>query len=298
MIKTPTVFVLGAGASVPYGYPTGVQLRAQVLQDLVGSPDINNCLSGVGHKNVMQFAEALEKSRETSVDAFLEYRREFERAGKLAMAYELLRREDERKLFSKGPISGDWLTYLLSAMKGPFDSFGDNSVSFITFNYDRVLEHALFNAVKHRYGKPDEDCAAVLKKIPIVHVHGSLGPLPWQESGGLPYGKVPLPPGEVKPAADRIKIVYEGAEQDPEFNEARKLITTADRIYFLGFGYNKDNVERLHLGECKEGARIYGSALGFSDRELKNASRLLDVQIGLGKNPTVLATDSSAIFSR
>jgi len=287
MIATPTVFVLGAGASVPYGYPTGARLRTWVLQGLRGKryEPLSDWLDSEDLGDVrIRCAEALERSAQKSVDAFLETRGEFARVGKLAMAFLVMAREDEGNLFSEKEIVGDWLTYLRSAMKGPFDSFGDNAVSFITFNYDRVLEHFLFNAVKNSYGKSDEDCAAVLENIPIVHVHGSLGPLPWQEDGGRPYGG-PMRPLEVKLAADRIKIVCEGAEEDPEFNEARTLIREADRIYFLGFGYNKDNVERLHLGECKEGARIYGSALGFSDRELKDASRLLDVQIGLGKNP-------------
>ena len=31
MIDTPTRFILGAGASFPYGYPTGAELRAQIV---------------------------------------------------------------------------------------------------------------------------------------------------------------------------------------------------------------------------------------------------------------------------
>lgn len=33
MINTPTVFILGAGASVPYGYPTGASLRASIIRN-------------------------------------------------------------------------------------------------------------------------------------------------------------------------------------------------------------------------------------------------------------------------
>ncbi|MCX5673459.1 MAG: hypothetical protein NTX87_00480 [Planctomycetota bacterium] len=289
MIATPTVFVLGAGASKPYGYPTGAELRTEVLRGLGGKIEkyapLCNCLDKDFPREVRsQFAEALVKSKHKSVDVFLETRREFERVGKLAMAYVVMCREDEGNLFSEEEIPGDWLTYLLDYMTGPFDAFGDNAVSFITFNYDRVLEHVLFNTLQHRYEEPDVECAAVLRKIPIVHVHGSLGPLPWQKSGGRPYR--PLPEvWEVGNAANRIKIVCESAEEDPEFNKARTLIREAQRIYFLGFGYNKDNVERLRLAGCKEGARIYGTAIGFSDRERKDIWRLLEAQIGLTKNP-------------
>ena len=289
MIATPTVFVLGAGASEPYGYPTGAELRTEVLRGLGGQIEkyapLCEWLDKEGLREArLRCAEALVKCTPKSVDAFLETRREFELVGKLAMAYVVMCREDEGNLFSEEEIPGDWLRYLLSYMSGPFDSFGDNAVSFITFNYDRVLEHVLFNEVKYRYGKRDVECAAVLRKIPIVHVHGSLGPLPWQEGGGRPYH--PLPQAwEAEPAADRIKIVCESAEEDPGFNKARTWIREAQRIYFLGFGYNKDNVERLHLGECKEGAWIYGTAIGFSDREHKDICVSLNAQIGPTKNP-------------
>ena len=286
MIETPTVFVLGAGASEPYRYPTGVQLRTRVLQALRGKGylPLSDWLDreGLGDAR-LRCAEAFERSSQKSLDAFLEHRKEFEKVGKLAMAYLVMRCEDDGSLFSEEVIPGDWLTYLLSAMSGPFDSFGDNAVSFITFNYDRILEHFLFNAVQNNYGKSDAECAAVLKQIPIVHVHGCLGPLPWQEVGGRPY----VPPGkleDVRLAADRTKIVHEGAEEDPEFNEARALIRKAERIYFLGFGYNKDNVARLHLGECKESAQIHGTALNLSKLELSDATMLLRFNIGLAKS--------------
>jgi len=289
MIATPTVFVLGAGASEPYGYPTGAELRTEVLRGLGGQIEkyapLCEWLDKEGLREArLRCAEALVKCTPKSVDAFLETRREFELVGKLAMAYVVMCREDEGNLFSEEEIPGDWLRYLLSYMSGPFDSFGDNAVSFITFNYDRVLEHVLFNTVKHRYGKPDVECATVLRKIPIVHVHGSLGPLPWQESDGRPYHP-PRQTQEVGAAADRIKIVCESAEEDLEFNEARTLIREAQRIYFLGFGYNRNNVERLHLGECKEGAWIYGTANGSSDREQEDVCALLNTQIDPAKDP-------------
>ena len=34
MIETPTLFVLGAGASKPYGYPTGPELRSEIVPTL------------------------------------------------------------------------------------------------------------------------------------------------------------------------------------------------------------------------------------------------------------------------
>ena len=35
MITTPTLFILGAGASKPYGYPTGRELRTNIVKDCI-----------------------------------------------------------------------------------------------------------------------------------------------------------------------------------------------------------------------------------------------------------------------
>ena len=36
MITTPTVLILGAGASINYGFPSGLQLKAEICRDLKG----------------------------------------------------------------------------------------------------------------------------------------------------------------------------------------------------------------------------------------------------------------------
>ena len=45
MIKTKTVFILGAGASCPYGFPLGTELRQEICQYY--SADISNYLNGL-----------------------------------------------------------------------------------------------------------------------------------------------------------------------------------------------------------------------------------------------------------
>jgi len=37
MIDTPTLFILGAGASKPYGYPTGAELRTDIVKQFVNT---------------------------------------------------------------------------------------------------------------------------------------------------------------------------------------------------------------------------------------------------------------------
>jgi hypothetical protein len=118
------------------------------------------------------------------------------------------------------------------------------------------LEHFLFSALKHSYNKTDAQVAEMMQFIPIIHVHGSLGPLPWQEAGGIDYyplfgrhddayqiGK------RVKVASENIVIVSEAEPKSKEFAIAINCIKEAQRIYFLGFGYYRANLERLGLSQ-------------------------------------------------
>jgi hypothetical protein len=139
-------------------------------------------------------------------------------------------------------------------MNCPFERFGKNAVAFITFNYDRLLEYYLFTCLKNSYGRSIEACAEQLNQIPIVHLHGDLGALPWQKvEASREYGAI-VSVEEIKVAASRIKIIHEDtADRDKEFGRAKEELGKATRIYFLGFGYNPTNMARLGVVDIREG---------------------------------------------
>lgn len=144
MISKPTVFILGAGASKPYGYPLGWELRERIL----ALPDDCELFPKLDHapNEFIQFKKALAESPAESIDAFLEHRDEFTRIGKHAIAAELLKCEQRERLYDPGN-EDDWYRYLFNRMTAGvrFDHFLQNEVSFVTFNYDRSLEEYLFN---------------------------------------------------------------------------------------------------------------------------------------------------------
>jgi len=244
MITEKTVFVLGAGASAPYGYPTGYELKNQVL-DFLKTESNNLVRFGYEQELIQNFRDSLFFSATSSVDAFLEHRYdEFLEIGKLSIARVLTKYEIERTLFKKN----NWYQYLFGLMNAPFDKFGSNKVSFITFNYDRSLEHFFITAIKNKYGIGEEECAEKLKAIPIIHVYGLLDYLPWQKSDGREYkNKYSGDFETMRKTGSNIKIIHEkeDIERDPEFNRAHSLIEDAKKIYFLGFGYDSTNIKRL-----------------------------------------------------
>ena len=231
MIKSPTVFILGAGASVPFGFPVGCDLRDDIVKKL---SDTTTTLfvvlraAGFDDSQITRFREALQKSGQPSVDVFLEQRSEFTPIGKVAIAASLIPYEDEAKLWGGAQ---NWYEHVWKHL-GPslMDDVAQSQLSVITFNYDRSLEHFLYSALRNSFNIGTEDAARYLREvIRVVHVHGKLGELPFARA--RPDVTRAYQPGDrsnlaaaAVAAAKTIKIVHEGTREDPEFVQARQLL--------------------------------------------------------------------------
>jgi len=205
------------------------------------------------------------------------------------MSCALIPYENESRLVSRDK-QANWYEYLFNKMDTGWDKFGENKLSIVTFNYDRSLEHFLFKALRHSYGKGEEDTATILRNIPIIHVYGQLGQLPYLAGTGRPYSQ-DVSPEVVAQCVSEIRIVHESAD-DATFSAAHGLLTSAQKICFLGFGYHFDNLQRLRLDRLPEQTIIFGSALGFGAAELQAVSKFFrqtcNRTANLGDNGDVL----------
>ena len=236
MITEKTVLILGAGASMGFHYPSGPQLK-QLIRNMLGNKSRSEYRTlhqlVPEAEKIQTFVKALSKSGRTSIDAFLENRRDLMQIGKYAIAIALLKKEVETSLFAtENEITKEknWYDYLFGRMNGSFDEFANNKIAFVTFNYDRSLEHYLFESLKNSYGKTDEEVTAVLKKIPIIHVHGQLGNLLWQGANGRAY-KSTTHAGDAINAAEgatrRVKVTVVGSLADS--TRCRTVVTRIRR---------------------------------------------------------------------
>ena len=273
MIKTRTVLILGAGASQPYGFPVGYELFAMICNGKFGLPDDDRRVKLIAQQTT-SFQEELKRSGQTSVDAFLERRDDLVPVGKYLIAATLIPFESEGTLFET-PLKGlgqRWYRHLFGALNAPPGEFGNNALSVITFNYDRSLEHFLATALSKNYqaGRVGEE----LRKIPIIHVHGSLG-----EYG---HGRMYSPRlVAVSEATTSIRIVHEAVELQP----AHQLLSQAEQVIFLGFGYGEKNIERLQLDQhVLQSVPIRGSAKGMTDIEKRNAESAIGRQVSFDNN--------------
>jgi hypothetical protein len=326
MIKVPTVLVLGAGASVPFGFPSGQRLVDIIayylrntgcittnrtfypgMMETSFEEYINEIVKILKIKfqeeKIISFAEHL--IGEESIDAFLEHQTdEFLQIGKAAIAATLLPFETKdaldfsfmiKRLESSSPdpfksekrnvIENNWYQVLWQALNASFEKFQDNKIHIITFNYDRSLEQYLYTQLKRRY--PDKNDKEYASKIcPIVHIHGSLGPLPWQldsdesKQKAVPYEAMmkkshgPETAHIIKDqkskwldiAREKITVIHESQEDTDELKQAREwILHSCKRLYFLGFGYHPTNIERLKIkSNCNVNMEVRGTAYHLS----------------------------------
>ncbi len=251
MLTHPTVFVLGAGASEPYGFPTGPQLLRNLLLTLHRADrgayvSAFECLLHLGYseEKIAQFRDALAASGRTSVDAFLEHRPEFMDIGKVAMAAELIPCEKHNRLFGVDVAANEhWYQVLFNKLSTDFDHWGKNDVAFLTFNYDRSLEYYLITAIRNAYGKSFAEAVKIVEALRFIHLYGDLGQLTEEDAARWRVNDT-LNPVVAAAAAKRIHIIH-SATGDEKFAVARHFINRARVICFIGFSFHPVNVGRL-----------------------------------------------------
>jgi hypothetical protein len=302
MTEKRTVFILGAGASCPYGFPTARDLRRQILS---GFEDrYLNYLGGAGEqigaerraagypslRDAKRFLERFDRSGNESIDLFLSRNPQFEEVGKMAICLSILYAEKESSFRERvTKPEQDWYFHLYNTLtrqamqKEGYRLFGENPTAFVTFNYDRSLEHFLFESLLHSFEGIDEKKAKEqLDRTPIIHVYGRPGPLPWEQDDDqrvLPYGSDidDFAVRNLRGIIANIHIVHE-EKTNPELDKAHEEISRAERLFFLGFGYAEENLKSLGFpGALRPAHRIYGTALGWMPKEVEQIrNRLAD----------------------
>ena len=279
MIKTETAFVLGAGASAEYGFPLGWGLVQEICRIARSE--------GTENENAGYFADKLSKSGKLSIDAFLEHRPDLIDLGKSFIAKALIPHEKPDVLFTTRASPG-WYRLLFDKMNCSYEEFANNKVKFITYNYDRSIEHFLTSALAASYGKSPRESWSKVQKIGIIHVHGCLG----KYDPGVDYGNGARPyserviPAEIETAVEQLKVVHEGHENTEEYKQAREVLKWARRIFFIGFGYSHEAIKRLQPQLWADRTKqICGTAFG-----LKAAERIKVLRELMPDNPRAPAT--------
>ncbi|OQA01161.1 MAG: hypothetical protein BWY69_01470 [Planctomycetes bacterium ADurb.Bin401] len=285
MIKEETVFILGAGASVPYGFPTAMNLRTKICSDnSFAHVYIKNMyFASEGQKSLLisedkKFRHKFADSEVKSIDSFLAINKDnqsFNKIGKLSIGYHILNFEASSKL------TNNWLQTLYNKMleglitSNGFKKFNLNKISFITFNYDRTLEQFFLKALSNTFSHaPYDEIVQIVNTLPIHHVYGSISSLPWQNADGIAYGQEP-DTNTMNIAANNLKTIYEinnNENDDLELSDAITWIKNAKKVFVLGFGYDPENVKILDIPDSIPlHTDVFGTAFGLELGQIEKA---------------------------
>jgi len=232
---------------MPYGFPSGEGLKTKVLE-VLEDHDIRSIVEKFHAAHVVnRLHEAIANSPLASVDLILERQPGLMLVGKVAMVIPIMMSEKMEML--RGISNDDhWYQYLYRQMDTEkLEDFAKNKLRIATFNYDRSLEQFLFRALVTTYDAQPRFVAEVLQRIPICHLHGSLGQLPQlSKDGGRKYDPT-LTIEEVEKCAEKVKIISDVGEHLAAFEMVREWLNDVDQVIFLGFGYHRANIDRLRL---------------------------------------------------
>jgi len=273
MLKSKTVFILGAGASQEFGFPVGtglansIRLRMNVQDDslgnLTGSGDVQlvNAVGAAEKSTTLAISAAADRLRRglplrNSIDDFLDVHREDElviKLGKAAIVKTILEYENQCKLTpsrSSGSPAVDfsnltdiWLAKLVKMMgpTGP-EELANNS-TFISFNYDRTLEFFLAQAFQNLFNYKPAEADNTVDRISIIHPYGVVG-----DTGAATlrqrFGLVP----QDRNCLSNAPLVHTYTEEMSDSRtqaQIHQAIKDAQRLVFLGFGFHAQNIRLL-----------------------------------------------------
>lgn len=332
MLNSKITFVVGAGASKEVGLPTGGELTATIAEMLdIKFSDFDEQPSGDrviaralrehvrgedgGGGDIYAYQQAGWFIRDampqvSSIDSFVEAHQDNERVklcGKLAIVQSILVAERNSLLFFDDQnrnakldferLNKTWYNNLFRMLVAGCtrDNWRTlfNNVSFIVFNYDRCVEHFLFNAVQNYYDIEPGEAATLMRALRIVHPYGSVGTLPWQNDGNsFPFGSVSRP-ADLLSHAGEIKTYSERIEDVVAITNLHRLLIDAKKIVFLGFAFHDENMELMKSGAPNRLRHVFATARGISesDREVirEQISDVFDKKVN--KIPTQLRQD-------
>jgi hypothetical protein len=201
-------------------------------------------------------------NRGKGLDAFLNQNGEDglpKQFGKFAISYYIMGQEEWLMRENLYAFNRNWLRELLERHFQPMKEEvrkGEIKVKLIIFNYDRVVEHFFYNFLRHAPAPVipgfdnrlmTDESKDIVDSFGNLHVYNKIADLEWQNRAGksIRFGERNNDRPGLQAASETVRLVAEpglGRVSDQMINEIRSIMSEADRIYFLGFGFDPDNM--------------------------------------------------------
>lgn len=301
MLKSKTVFVLGAGASREVNLPVGGALRRIIYDKLdYRTDDLGHRDAKYGDTKLFDWIRRQHGDKannyfnacgriragiltSASIDDFLDVHRddgEMVECGKLAIAQAVLEAEKSSLLsYDTGNIyntldfsrlENTWymgffrLLHQGLSKANRQDIFKNSTV--IAFNYDRCIEHFLAHALAAHYQIPRDEARGLAQQLPVYHPFGSVGEL-GSTPDQVPFGLTEI--REVRQITKSIKTYTEQITDELSLGKIRAAVRDASVVVFLGNAFHANNMTLITpLEPTPVRKRIFFTRLGVSDADL------------------------------
>jgi hypothetical protein len=133
------------------------------------------------------------------------------------------------------------------------------------------LEHLLYESLKKTFTETSGDeINRMLGSAFIIHVCGGIDEPPWKRGTRYTYGE-DYRLNYLNGARGNIRIIHEGRDDDPITTHVEEeILQSAKRVFFLGFGYDPDNLRVLKIPDrLKNKPQIFGTAVGCFPKKLR-----------------------------
>jgi hypothetical protein len=317
-----TVYVIGAGASSEANMPLGPGFQKKITELLnIRYHRIDRNMLDTGDTVIAKALKilsegdlsSLDKYREaalqisnglsitTSIDNYIHNFEDNEKiaiCGKLAIARCILEAESGSLLYiNSNPSHPDnrmseqmkdtwYMSFFQSLLYGcNRNNLPDRlkSITLIIFNYDRCVEHFLFNILQEYWEYTPEQSSELVNLINIYHPYGSVGSLPWSKQnikhmqnehtsfGSFNEDNVDHV-GKLIKLSNGLKTFTEGVNPDSsEIVDIRDQMAKADKIIFLGFAFHELNMRVLapnHVDHDRKEPKCYATTYRIHEPDI------------------------------
>lgn len=305
MLENSTLIVLGAGAHAPYFLPTSNELLEYIQNRfpnyiqrlLTTSPEIVYSAT----KLIDEFCKQIEHIGFSTIDRWIASNRQFEFLAKAAIAYALIeilenpvdnskRNHRNPRIYKNTERGGDWFRVFFEQLTRDIITVSDlerllsSNIKFVTFNYEHFFEYLFFLRLNSSYSDLISDVSYKELRNKVYHKF-----LPTHINGALKMNtrfnvRKPEEPLYTYFSYSDLQYISSGIYTLGTEVESNNRINPYEyeNIFFLGFGYDDENLKRLGFLESAPPyqGKIYGTAFNMKEEKITLIKQRLSILIG------------------
>ena len=227
--------------------------------------------------------------------------------GKAAIVREILAAERTSLLFNKDDPDNalyveSWMSSFLqmavAALKKEEIKSAFSKVTIINFNYDRLIEHFIYSALRTRLRVTEGEAIQAISSLRIIRPYGKVGGLTWQEEpSAVSFG------ADLRNDHDKLFSLSENVltYTEPVTRRIREDIESAligaRLVVFLGFGFHQQNMRLLQARNRVGAKHVIATVLNIGHENFDNMRADIYTRLSCTSTPQLLQQTATGLMS-